>query len=432
VRLALGAGVATFASALAFLHLPRAAQAWWLPGAHPGSHLPLPAAPRPAVLAADTDEVVLDDGAAPTVVTDVSLAAKLALSAAAGVASAALFLPALRYSRCLHEARDSLSEAGAAGSPLAAASRAVAWTTAGFAGPLLVLAAFVGPLLGSPVEALGWSESTWGYARVALAACAVALQLAALRPGVQVALAAGRKRMVDTLLRTASLAVRLHDRTDGAPAGGSKPKGGATAADDAPPAVAGHGLSEESVQVVLKTLQVESLKPLVASSLAALQLLAVPVALGCLTALYARLGGVAAAASAAVRAALKDAAGIDTVALLARRATAAAAAHPPPSEEFLRLRAMLADVFPAAAAAVDPATARGALGFLLVAVAASVAAAQAGGLLYWARVQPSMAAAAAADDARAAAKRAAGAAAGTGAPAASTSAGGGGGAGKKD
>lgn len=391
--------------------------------------------------AADTDEVVLtDDSAAASLTTDVSLPVKLALAAAAGVTSAALFLPALRYSRCLHEARDALAEAGAGGAPLAAAARAVAWTTAGFAGPLLVLAAFVGPLLGSPVEALGWGDSTWAHARVALAGFAVALQLAALRPGVQVALAAGRRRMVDALLRTASVAVRLNDRSSGGGSAGTSSSAATSAASAAAaasaPAPAGHGLSDESVRVVLQTLQVEGLKPLVAASLAALQLLAVPVALGCLLALYARLGGLSAAATAAVRAALKDRAGIDTAALLARRssaaaAAAAAAAHSP-SEEFLRLRAVLADVFPAAAVAVDPATARGVLGFLLVATAASVAVAQAGGLLYWARVQPSMAAAAAADDARAAAsKRAAAAAAAAPAPAAAGSAGGSGGS-KKD
>lgn len=319
-----------------------------------------------------------------------SLAHAAVVAAVLGAAGGALFLPALRVSRCVHEARlaymDAVASEGEAGESSAAAgaaaragaSRRLAVATAGAAVPLALVALWSPMLLGGGVVGVGEAGER---ARVWASAALLCCQLATVRPLLAQYLAAGRRRMVEALVRTSALAVKLND---GRPAQTPAQHPAAAGAADAAPA---HGLSSRGVDLVMQALQPEALRPVLAAPLTLLHLASPPVALACTLALYVRLGGVDTGAAWALHAGLRRV-GLDLPALMAARG--------PRREltgELARLQSSLAELLPSPGELAPPAAARAHLGFALLVVALGLAVVQAGGGYYWARVQPLLSAA---------------------------------------
>ena len=387
-----GVGALTALSSLLYLLLaPRATQSWWSPD-HPASHLPLPT-PLPLVAAADEDEGDASISGAATI-TDVSFLLKLAVSLAAGAMCACLFLPSLRYCRCLHEARAAYADAATSGGNSANVRTALwrlVWATLAFSTPLLLVAVWGGPLLGSPVES--WQPAVgalfpaggWTGMRMTAAVLAVLTQLSCVRLMAQVYLMSGKRTMVETLMETAGLCVKLNSDTtpaaasSGKAAGSSSSSAAGEASDGSGPA---HGLSVQSIDMILTTLQQLYLRPIVSISLTALHLLAVPITLACLLVLYIRLGGVDAGIGSALRSGLLSL-GVDSIAVFTRK-------NRPVPEELQKIKSLVADIFPAASDVISPAVARSVLGYLLLTVALVLAGVQLLGLVYFSRLRPSM------------------------------------------
>ena len=312
-----------------------------------------------------------------------------------GVVAALLFLPGLRAAKCLQDAARQADAAAASASGDAGGTlRLNAFTPstlqrglqhAAFLSPVLVIALWTKPLLGGPfppawvTESSSIDEPVWLRVRLALTICAAALQLAALRLNLQAFLSSAGTRIGEYLLSVCTAARRLfkaQNSSDGAPK-----------------------LNEEGMAGVMRNLDALALRGQIGVSLAVLQLLAPPLLILALTALYVRQGGVDTGLCGGVRAALSSI-GVEGGHLAAaRRAASEAGASSSSSagqvHDFIRaVGGLLSGVEGGGASDWDAVSVRAVLGPLIWVVAAAQWAAQAGALAWWEVVGPALASAA--------------------------------------